>query len=361
MFNTNEPKESNTKATAPAKTICKLGLDVHAASITVARQLDGANPQRPQRLAVPKFLTWVEEQIKQGYQVVSCYEAGPTGYWLHRKLEALGVTNYVVCPTQLDSRGKGVTNDSRDALELLVRLDRYVAGNQRAFSVVRVPTPAQEQKRALVRQRDQLRRKRLSFAAQGRMLLLSQGYRQSNTWWQASHWEKSHGSWSEWLVKQLEVFRRLIACVDQELKQLTRQVTATAPASLPVGLGSLSYQIIESEMKDFKNFRTWRQVGSYPGLTGGVSSSGEQRAELSITKAGNRRLSTCLIECAWRLVLQQPDYWLVKKWRHVLLNPKAHVRRRKQVIVAFARQLLVDLWKWKTGRTTPQALGWKMS
>ena len=160
--------------------------------------------------------------------------------------------------------------------------------------------------------------------------------------------------WPEWLVKQLEVFRRLIESVDREVKQLTGQVTAGAPASLPVGMGSLTHQIIESEMKDFQNFQNRRQVGSYPGLTGGVSSSGEQRTNLSITKAGNRRLSTGLIECAWRLVLQQPNYWLVKKWRGVLLNPKAHVRRRKQAIVAFARQLLVDIWKWKTGRTTPR-------
>jgi transposase len=361
MHTANKRNENNTTATVPAKTICKLGLDAHAASITVARQLDGANPQRPQRFAVPKFLAWVEEQVKKGYQVGSCYEADPTGYWLHRKLEALGVTNYVVCPTQLDSRGKGVSNDSRDALELLVRLDRYVAGNRKAFSVVRVPTVAQEQKRALVRQRDQLRRKRLSFAAQGRMLLLSQGYRQGNSWWQASRWEKWHVPWPAWLVKQLEVFRRLIESVDQAVEQLAKQVEAAAPASLPVGMGRLTHEVIESEMKDFKNFQNRRQVGSYPGLTGGVSSSGEQRADLSITKAGNRRLSTCLIECAWRLVLQQPDYWLVKKWRGVLLNPKAHVRRRKQAIVAFARQLLVDLWKWKTGRTTPAALGWKMS
>jgi len=361
MNTTNEQKDSNTTVTAPAKTICKLGLDAHAASIMVARQLDGANPQRPQRFPVPKFLAWVEEQVKKGYQVISCYEAGPTGYWLHRKLEKLGVTNYVVCPTKLDSRCKGVSNDSRDALELLVRLDRYVAGNQKAFSVVRVPTPAQEQKRALVRQRDQLRRKRLSFAAQGRMLLLGQGYRQGNSWWQVFRWEKLNVQLPEWLVKQLEVFRRLIESVDREVNQLTGQVTAAAPESLPVGMGRLTHQIIESEMKDFNNFQNRRQVGSYPGLTGGVSSSGEQRADLSITKAGNRRLSTCLIECAWRLVLQQPDYWLVKKWRGVLLNPKAHVRRRKQAIVAFARQLLVDIWKWKTGRTTPQALGWKMS
>src|ERR1039458_2230577 len=306
MHTTNEQHESNTTATARAKTICKLGLDAHAASITVARQLDGANPQRPQRFPVPRFLAWVEEQVKQGYQVISCYEAGPTGYWLHRKLEKLGVTNYVVCPTKLDSRCKGVSNDSRDALELLVRLDRYVAGNQKAFSVVRVPTPAQEQKRALVRQRDQLRRKRLSFAAQGRMLVLGQGYRQGNSWWQASRWEKLHVQWPAWLVNQLEVFRRLIEYVDQEVEQLAKQVEAVAPASLPVGMGRLTHEVIESEMKDFKNFQNRRQVGSYPGLTGGVSSSGEQRADLSITKAGNRRLSTCLIECAWRLVCSSP-------------------------------------------------------
>jgi transposase len=360
-MNINKQNQTTTTTTASAKTICKLGIDAHAATLTAARQLEGANPQRPQRFTVPKFLAWVEEQIAQGYQVISCYEAGPTGYWLHRKLEALGVTNYVVCPTKLDSRGKGVNNDSRDALELLVRLDRYVAGNRHAFSVVKVPTPGQEQKRARVRQRDQLRRKRLSFAAQGRMLLLGQSYRQSNQWWQPGRWPKLREQLPEWLVESLEVFRRLIEAVDQEVKNLTQQVEKAAPQSLPVGMGRLTHEVIESELKDFKNFTNRRQVGSYPGLTGGVSSSGEQHADLSITKAGNRRLGCCLIECAWRLLWQQPDYWLVKKWRGVLLHPKVHVRRRKQAIVAFARQLLVDIWKWKTGRTTPAALGWKMS
>src|SRR6266567_5467968 len=181
MNNNNEKNDTST-TTASAKTICKLGLDCHAVSIMVARQVDGLNPQPPQKFTAGKFLAWVEQQLQKGYQVFSCYEAGPTGYWLHRKLERLGVTNYVICPTRLDSRGKGVNTDKTDSTELLVRLDRYVAGNHKAFSVVRVPTPEQEQKRALSRQRDQLRRKRLSFAAQGRMLLLSQGFRYSNSW-----------------------------------------------------------------------------------------------------------------------------------------------------------------------------------
>lgn len=357
----NKTNYNTPDITPTAKVICKLGLDCHAASIVVARQLEGLNPQPAQKFTVIKFLGWVEGQVKKGYQVISCYEAGPTGYWLHRKLEKLGVTNYVVCPTRLDSRGKGVNTDKTDATELLVRLDRYVAGNQKAFSIVRVPTEAQEQKRALSRQRDQLRRKRLSFAAQGRMLLLSQGYRWSNSWWQEARWENLKNEVPAWLVGQLEVFQRVIEFVDKEVKLLTVTVAQKAPQRLPKSMGALSHEVIEHEIKDWNYFKNRRQIGSYSGLTGGVSGSGERRSDLSITKAGNRRLSSCLIECAWRMVLKQPDYWLVKKWRGVLLNPKVHLRRRKQAIVAFARQMLIDIWKWKTGKVSPESLGWQMT
>ncbi len=360
-MNNNNDSTNTTNHITGAKTICKLGLDVHAASIMVARQLDGLNPQPPQRLGVEQFIKWVDEQLKRGYQIISCYEAGPTGYWLHRRLQTRGVTNYVVCPTRLDSRGKGVNTDKTDALELLVRLDRYVAGNKKAFSVVRVPTPEQEIKRVVSRQRDQLRRKRLSFAAQGRMLLLGQGYRQSNTWWQGLQWLSLRKRLPDWLSNALETFQRIILELHKEILALTASIAKTAPKTLPKGMGALTHEVLEREIKDWKLFKNRRQVGSYSGLTGGVSGSGEQSAELSITKAGNRRLSVCLIECAWRMVRQQPDYWLVKKWRGVLLNPKMHLRRRKQIIVAFARQLFIDVWKWKTGKVTPERLGWLMT
>jgi transposase len=192
------------------------------------------------------------------------------------------------------------------------------------------------------------------------MLLLSQGYRQSNYWWQGSRWEGLKVRLPAWLLDQLETYQRVIECVDQQVRELRTRIVKQAPKALPKGMGALTHEVLEREMKDWNYFTNRRQVGSYSGLTGGVSGSGEQSADLSITKAGNRRVSCCLIECAWRMVRQQPDYWLVKKWRGVLANPKVHVRRRKQVIVAFARQLLVDVWKWKTGRATPEGLGWKM-
>ena len=67
-----------------------------------------------------------------------------------------------------------------------------------------------------------------------------------------------------------------------------------------------------------------------------------------------------IIELAWRLVLWQRDSKLVQKWWHVLGNPKASKAARKKAIVALARQMAVDLWRWRTGRVQPEALGWTM-
>ena len=114
-------------STQPQYQQIKLALDVHAASIVVGRMIDGAKPQPPQTFKPAAFLEWAKKQVALAKEVISCYEAGPTGFWLHRQLTALGVRNYVVCPTCLDERRHGVANDRTDALELATRLDRYVA------------------------------------------------------------------------------------------------------------------------------------------------------------------------------------------------------------------------------------------
>lgn len=338
----------------------KLALDVHAASVVVVRMVDGAKPQPAQTFRPGAFLVWVQKQRDLAAEVVSCYEAGPTGFWLHRQLTALGVRNYVVCPTRLDERYRGVANDRTDATELATRLDRYLAGNEKALAVVWVPTEAQEQKRAQQRQRQQLREQRLSLAAQGRSLMLLQGRRESNQWWQPGRWAGLEGELAAWLVERLQVFRQLILAVDQAVRQLSHQLEASAPKVRPKGLGALTQAVLQTEVADWNRFGNRRQVGSYAGLTGGVSASGQSSADLSITKAGNPRLRTALVELSWRLLLYQPHYYLVQKWRPVLLNPRAHRRARKRAIVAFARQLLVDLWRWQTGRRTPEQLGWVM-
>jgi transposase len=332
----------------------KLGVDWHADHLRVARMCDGCSPQPAQRFTPSAFLAFVHKQLTLADQVLVIYEAGPGGFHLHRQLSALGATVYVVHPQKLDPQHKGVVTDKTDARELALKLDRYVNGNIRAMSVVRVPSPAEEQRRALSRQREQLRRECQRLAAQGRSLCLTQGIRLRGEWWEA------HLTLPDWLEQRLAVWRRLIEAVQQQLEVLTRQVEALAPKERPKGLGPLTLGLLLAELCDWSRFTNRKQIGSYTGLCGGVSSSGQSHCDLSITKAGNARVRWALIELAWRMVLYQPQSRAVQRWGHVFFHPKAAARQKKRALVALARQLAVDLWRWQTGRVTPQQLGWVM-
>lgn len=338
----------------------KLGLDVHADTIVVVRILDHSAPQPAQKFTPTKFLAWVKTQVKLAEKVYSCYEAGPFGYGLHRELIEMGVRNVVVQPFRLDERHTGVNHDKSDAKELAQRLDRYAAGNCEALATVRVPTPAEEQKRIESRQREQMKREVKRLAAQGRSLLLTQGHREKKGWWLGRRWAVLQVKLPGWLVERLEVFRRLLTTVTAELNAATTALEAAAPAARPKGMGELTYAVVEREVGDWNRFTNRRQVGSYTGLCGGVSSSGTSHCLLSITKHGNVRLRTALVELAWRMVLWQPECRLVTKWRTVLGNPRATRGARKKAVVAIARQLAVDLWRWRTGRVQPADLGWQM-
>ena len=161
-------------------------------------------------------------------------------------------------------------------------------------------------------------------------------------------------------MDRLECFRRVLAPLTTELDTATSALEAAAAAIRPKGLGGLSAEVVDREIGDWHRFTNRRQVGSYTGLCGGVSASGRSTHLLPITKHGNVRLRTALVELAWRLVVWQRDSALVKKWWGVFGNPKATKAARKKAIVAIARQMAVDLWRWRTGRAQPAAFGWTM-
>jgi transposase len=119
--------------------------------------------------------------------------------------------------------------------------------------------------------------------------------------------------------------------------------------------------LLLAELCQWERFGNRRKLASYTGLTGGVSDTGNRHVDLAITKHGNKRVRHLLIQLAWRMVVFQSQSVSVQKWKHILLNPKAHARLRKRAIVALARQLVIDLWAWQTGRKTPTQLGWIMT
>jgi transposase len=358
-----EPKDTTAQAPrqGPRYDQIKLGIDWHADHYRVSRMIDGTPPQPAQRFSPGAFLKFAREQLALAREVYSCYEAGAGGFVLHRQLMALGVKNLVVHPVRLDERHTGVATDKTDCRNLVMNLDRYLHGNDKALCPVYVPTPEEEQRRALTRQREQLRKERHRLGSIGRSLLLTQGVRQKTTWWTNKAWEKFSPQLPDWLREQLEVWRELALQVQKQLAGCTQKTEALAPPERPRGIGSLGFALLEGEICSWERFKKARCVGGYTGLCGGVSSSGPSHLDLSITKAGNKRLRRLLVEMAWRVVLFQPDYAPVKKWREVLLGLRTHARRKKQLIVAIARQLAVDLWRWKTGQVTAQELGWVMN
>ncbi len=337
--------------------VIKLGLDVPADSYVVVRIIDGQAPQPGQRLRPEAFGEFVKRQLAQADKVYACYEAGPFGYSLQRQLTELGVVCYVVRPRNWDEYGSRVKTDKRDAHELVLCLDRYVSGNTKAFTVVRVPTPEEEQRRSQGRLRESLLNHKKRLAAQGRGDALYYGHRVQGSWWKGAGWQRLEKQLPAHLLERLRSLQGLIAATEKELGRLTRELQDSAPTELPAGVGRLTAQLLEREVCDWTRFKNRRQVASYTGLCPREDSSGPRRFQGSINKHGNRRLRPLLVECLWRLSRSQPGYRLVRKWRPLLMDGRATSARRKKIIVAMARQFAVDWWRIRTGRITAQSLG----
>lgn len=368
MNTTNKPNTSEvraeqvTNAQGMQPQAIYLGLDLHKLSIHVTRIIDHSLAQPAQRLSWEQLWRFVEKQLPLAKKVYAVYEAGAFGFWAARKLKTMGIDCYVVHPEKLDPRHKRVQTDRLDSYHLADKLQRYVLGNKRAMVAVYVPTEAEEQSRIESRHRRKLSKQLHSLQLRGQSLLLSQGIFQTNLWWNELVWKKLQPRLSPQLRAALEDDRALIAELSKRLKAVEKTLEDSAPKELPKGFGRLTFVLLMRELCNYQRFANRRNIGGFTGLCGAVSSSGPYHLDLSINKAGNPYLRTQLIELAWRMVLWQPDYKGLKKWNLPFgLEGKVRPRLRKVAIVAVARQLAVDIWRWQTGRITAEQLGWKMS
>jgi transposase len=333
-----------------------MGLDVHAAQITVCRQVGDQVPQPAQRLGWLECVAWIEAHVEAGALVHTVYEAGPCGYGLHRQLAGLGVTNLVVAPQRWDEQNKRVKTDARDARELCDRLDRYVRGNHTAFTVVRVPTPVQEQLRAVGRQRGRLLQERQRSVVRGHGLMLGQGVQAPADWWEPKVWPHWQLELPEWLRAQVQVWQQNAVQLDEQLAPWSEQVEKYGTTQvIPKGLGQLTAGLLQMEILEWSRFSNRRQVASYTGLCPSEHSSGSRRRQGSISKHGNPRVRHQLVEAVWRLLQWQPDYPPLRQ-----LRAATGKRTRKRLAVAAARRLAIDLWRINTGQCPAEKLGLKL-
>lgn len=352
---------SSKKQTEAIAEVIKLGIDIHKEKYVVVRQIDNQAPQSPQRFTPQKFLSWVKKQRSLAKRVVSCYEAGCFGYVLHRKLEAVDIENLVVRPRNWDEYGKRVKTDKRDARELCSHLDRYLAGNKKALSVVRVPSPHQERERSLSRQRETLAKELQRLQNVGTSNGLYYDIKLEANWWKPKVFEELKQTLPDYFLNLLEPYQAILVVMEKQLREATAREERTANRLLPVGLGALTASVLDREFVDYTRFTNRGQVASFTGLCPSETSSGNKRIQGSINKHGNPRIRHMVIEAVWRMFQFQPDYQPILYWKERMLAEPFSAAKKKKMAVAIPRQFTVDWWRIQTGRMSADTVGLRLN
>jgi transposase len=297
--------------------------------------------------------------------VVSCYEAGRDGFWIHRALGRRGIANRVVDSSSIEvnRRARRTKTDRIDALKLVMMLVRVAAGESRVWSEVRVPSEAAEAARHVSRERSAVVAEQTRLVNQMRSWLATVGARlprqRASGWWtQVCDWAGAA------LAAPLQA---RLARTDARLRLVTAQVaelgvaqaaTIRAAASTSAaqrlvqlkGVAVTSASILLDEGLEWRQFRNRRQLGGLLGFAPSPYASGETHHEQGISRAGNDRLQAVMVQLAWGWVHWQPDSALTQWYRARFGQGR---RSRKIGIVALARKLLIALWRWATQGVVP--------
>ena len=313
-------------------------------------------------------------EMKKPVEIISCYEAGYDGFWLHRLLEAHGIRNYVIDPAslQVDRRARRAKTDRVDVERLLRSLMAYLRGEPKVWSVVRVPSVVEEDDRRLHRERDRLINERIQHSNRIKGLL-------------AIHGIYEYEPLRRDRMQQLERLRtadgqtlppRLKAEILRELQRLvlvigmikTIEAERDAIASAKTEAEHTSAKKIQNLAKIkcigpefanslvgevfYRSFDNRKQLASYVGLTPAHFQSGAMSRDQGISKAGNAKARTVMIELAWLWLRHQPDSPLSIWFRDRVGKLKGRIRRI--TIVAVARRLLIALWRYLENGMVPE-------
>jgi transposase len=335
--------------------------------------------QRPrERTITARDVSALEQEIARakerfglpvGVRVVSCYEAGRDGFWLHRYLVAQGIVNHVVdsASIEVNRRRRRAKSDRLDVGKLLLQLVRYRAGERKVWSVVHVPTVEEEDHRQLHRELLTVKRDRARVTNRIKGLLANQGVvvevgrdflaqvaavvLWDGTALPAGLRARLGREWTK-----VELLTEQIRGLEAERREALR--TAADPVVEQVrqllrlrGIGTNSAWLYVMEFFGWRGFRNRREVGALAGLTPTPYQSGEVSREQGITKAGNRYVRAIAIEIAWGWLRFQPESALSCWYQERFGQGSSRIRRIG--IVALARRLLVELWRYLETGTVP--------
>ena len=298
-------------------------------------------------------------------RVTSCYEAGRDGFWPHRMLVEAGIENLVVdsASIEVNRRARRAKTDRLDAGRLVGMLLRWEAGDKKVWRVVRAPSVEEEDRRQLHRELKAAKEDRARITNRIKALLFAQGIRLKKVEKLPDVLKANGEALPKLLRERLERDWRhvtLLTTTIRELEAERRKLLRTAddPGTecarkllLLGAIGVNSAWLFALEFFSWREFKNRRQVGGLSGLTPTPYQSGADSREQGICKAGNRWIRSMAIEIAWAWLRYQPSSdlsrWYNQRFGH------GSTRLRKIGIVALARKLLVELWKYLETGTPP--------
>jgi transposase len=311
-------------------------------------------------------------RLPEKVTILSCYEAGRDGFWLDRNLHAQGIANLVVdsASIEVSRRSKRAKTDKLDVDKLLEMLIRYHRGERKVWRVVQVPSLEVEDQRQLHRELVTLKVEHTSHINRIKGLLIGQGVTISVAadllerldtvyLWDGSGLPAG-------LRTRLEREYQRLQLVNQQIQQIEKQRdeqlrTSDHPSIEQVrqllrlkGIGVNSAWWFVMEFFSWRAFRNRREVGALAGLTATPYSSGGTSREQGISKAGNRRIRAMAVEIAWIWLRYQPNSKL-SCWYQLRFG-QGNNRMRRIGIVAMARRLLIDLWRYLETGTLPEGV-----
>lgn len=308
--------------------------------------------------------------LEASSSVLSCYEAGRDGFYLHRYLQSQGVSNRVVdsASIEVNRRFRRAKTDHLDVGKLLTMLMRYDGGERKVWSVVHVPSAEEEDRRQLHRELLSLKRDRTHHINRIKGLLASQGVvlevktdflaaLERVRLWDGSRLPVGLRSLLEREVERLDLVKQQIHRLEVQRKAAIRN--STDPAMEQVrklmrlkGIGVNTAWLDVMEFFAWRDFHNRREVGALAGLTPTPYASGDSTREQGISKAGNRPIRALAIEIAWSWLRFQPNSQLSQWYQRRFAKGSSRVRRIG--IVALARKLLIALWRYLETDVPPE-------
>ena len=317
--------------------------------------------------------TRVARATMKRVEIVSCYEAGYDGFWLHRLLQAHGIRNCVIDPAslQVDRRARRSKTDRVDVERMLRSLMAYLRGEPKVWSVVRVPSVAEEDGRRLHRERGRLISERVQHVNRIKGLLALHGiydYQplRPDRRQQLERLCTADGTLPPRL--KAEILRELqrLELVVAMIKTIETERDAIASAKVETEHGNAKkiqdlakIKCIGPEFATtlvgevfYRSFDNRRQLASYVGLTPAHFQSGSMCHDQGISKGGNAKARTVMVELAWLWLRHQPASSL-SVWFHERVG-KLKGRIRRITVVAVARRLLIALWRYLETGLVPE-------